>query len=639
MTQPTYDLKPLIGDVDEEALRRIVNDRRQHSNDYYRPAFSKTRSRYDLYRGIYTGKFASYRNSVHIPLLFSVCWSDVARKVQTSFNQYPYVTFAGLSFDDGPVAKRNERLINAQLEDADSFRKAVDYTASADIYGTAIAQVGWTTLTQFRKWRVRIINKEIEQSGEVTSFDGPDWDVVDILDFYPQPGKKFISDMAWCIRRYYVDYDDLVEMNNGDFPMFNADAVARLKENPVTGVDSGYYERWGAYRNFSEYQARISEPFGKPVELLDMWGMVPEEFARGDGVRNRVVTLANGRIILRNIPTPFWHGRKPFKSYCPMPDPHYFHGSGKIEIGEKLQATANRLMNQKLDALDLFIDPMFIASESTGLTKENLFSKPGRVIMVDADASPASIQPLVPNLGGLQAATMEINAIWQFIQQGTGIIEDTVMGGGGGGRQTAREFLGRQESVLTRLNLEALLFEKSFVEPIADEFRDLNRQFLKVPKELRILGTSYQIDPDTGLPLPPEPERVDLNDLSPDYRARAQGASRMISKANRQQGITTALQAATANPALMQLTNWAVFARQFYQALDLDPTELINQGQVPQINQQAEQQGPPNAQQIAQLDMQQQGQGNQGGAMGPINPATQGGPNIEQMMSGFGGMG
>src|SRR6185503_12994948 len=147
---------------------------------------------------------------------------------------------------------------------------------------------------------------------------------------------------------------------------------------------------------------------------------------------SRVVTVANSRVVLRNVSNPFWHGRKPFKSYCPMPDPHYFHGSGKIEIGEKLQVTANRIINQKLDALDMFIDPMFIASESTGLTQESLLSKPGKVILVDADASPASIQPLVPNLGGLQAATVELEAIWRFIQQGTGIIEDTVQGAGGG---------------------------------------------------------------------------------------------------------------------------------------------------------------------------------------------------------------
>jgi hypothetical protein len=629
--QTTYDLKPLIGEINEEQLVKLVQDRRQHSHDYYRPSFSKTRSRYDLYRGIYSGRFASYRNSVHIPLLFSVCWSDVARKVQTSFNQYPYVRFQGLSFDDGPVAGRNERLVNAQLEDADSFRKAVDFAASADIYGTSIAQIGWTTLTQQRKWRVRVHNTELEEKGLVTSFDGPDWEVVDILDFYPQPGKKFIQDMLWCMRRYFVDYDDLVEMNAGPFPMFDQGAVTRLKQQPIGGTEEkGYMERWGAWRNFSEYQSRMSEPYGKPVELLDMWGLVPQEFAR-DGVRNRVVTVANGRVVLRNVPSPFWHGRKPFKSYCPMPDPHYFHGSGKIEIGEKLQVTANRLINQKLDALDMFIDPMFIASESTGLTQESLISKPGKVILVDADASPASIQPLIPNLQGLQAATVELEAIWRFIQQGTGIIEDTVQGAGGGGRQTAREFLGRQEAVLSRLNLEALLFEKSFVEPLADEFRDLNRQFLTVPKKLRILGTGGSVDPDTGLPIPPEPENVDLNDLSPDYRARAQGASRMISKAARQQAFVAALQGATANPALLQLTNWANFGRQYYAALDLDPMELINSGQVPQLNQQAMgQQGLPDEAAIAQ--MEQQGQGQQEGQGGPISPSSQGGPDVEQAM-------
>jgi hypothetical protein len=101
-------------------------------------------------------------------------------------------------------------------------------------------------------------------------------------------------------------------------------------------------ERRTIYRTFGDYDMRRSERFAKPVEIAEMWGRVPTELAT-DGFIHRVITVANGTVLLRNRPNPFWHGRIPFLAYCPMPDPHYFHGPGKIEICEKMQFAANHL--------------------------------------------------------------------------------------------------------------------------------------------------------------------------------------------------------------------------------------------------------------------------------------------------------
>jgi hypothetical protein len=86
------------------------------------------------------------------------------------------------------------------MKDCDSFRKAVDLFTSADLYGTGIARVGWKQEREMAQVRVRDANgsEQVVQS-MMNRFDGPDWDVIDIMDALVQPGKRTIDEMDWFI--------------------------------------------------------------------------------------------------------------------------------------------------------------------------------------------------------------------------------------------------------------------------------------------------------------------------------------------------------------------------------------------------------------------------------------------------------
>lgn len=570
----------------------VVMTRAEHARQYYQSYLTRLARWYDLYRGIYTGRFQAHRNNVHIPFLFSVMQSDVARKVQTSFGGWPIVTFSGYSPEDAPIARKNEVLISAQMKDCDSFSKAVDLFLTADMYGVGIARHGWLTTKRKERWReVNEMNVETQFEGEVTRFDGPNWEVVDPLVFWPQPGCRRIKDAAWVIHRYWLDLDDIQDMARDD--IFDMSCVSKLAAGGMSKeVESSFTERYSVYRNYAEFETRRGERFAKPVEITEMWGLVPYDKAP-NGVRMRVISVGNRNVLMRNRPNPYWHGEIPFIAYCPQPDPHYFHGMGKCEIGEKMQLTANRFANQKLDALDLWSDPPFLVNRQSGIDTSNLFLRAGRVIGADGPIDDTQIRQIIPDLRGIQQTYAEIGQLWQWIQQGTGIIEDVVQGMPGAGRQTAREYLGRQEQVLTRLMLEARLAEEAFVEPLANAFRHLNRQYLKVPHEVRILGSAAMMDPMTGLPMPQEPIPIDIGDLNPDYRARAVGSTQMLGKSTRQQNMITVLQAMTANPALVGMVNWGNFAKQIFDAFDMqNPDSLLNP-QLTMMNQMAMGGGAP----------------------------------------------
>ena len=605
------------GAPDERRVIELVDSRRQHALRYNHRFYSRIPSWYNTYRMSWQGRLSQFRNNIQLPFIFSMIQSDVARKVQTSFGGWPIVTFAGYAPEDVGRARKNETLISAQMKDCGSLLKAIDFFLQADMYGVAVARYGWKNLTRKNRVRVRAQVGPGQEQTQIKTYDaehfnGPDWECVDPLDFWTQPGKKRIEDMAWVIHRYWKDLDELKRDANSDDPYFDPAAVKRLEQQPMGASAADEFKpRQMLFRNQWDYEARQAERFAKPVEIWEMHGIVPDEFAP-DGIVDRCIAIGNSRVVLKNREEPFWDAQKPFLAYNPTSDPHTFFGPGKVEIAEKMQAAANRIANQKLDAYDLTIDPQFVASSSANLNTQNLFSRSGKIILVDGAADDSNIRPLVPDMQGIQAAYQEIGQLWQFMQLGAGI-NDIVMGLSQNDRETARGFMGRQENVMTRLMLEARAAEEGFVEPLANAFRNLDRQFLTMPYEQKILGSVSQVNPITGLPYPQENTNIDFDDMVPDYRARAVGASQMIGKSVRQQNFVSLLQMMSSNPAMMKLVNWANFARQMFDLFDFkNVDELLVQGQIPEVNQ--DQQDPE-----AQVN-QMAGQGNMSDQLSQLDP-------------------
>jgi len=581
--------------MSQARVMELVDARRQASHRYYEGVYSRLQRWYDAYRGVWQGRLAQFRNNVNIPFTFAMIQSDVARKVQTSFGSWPIVGFEGYAPEDVARARKNEVLISAQMKDCDSVVKAADFFLQGDICGTASARYGWKQLRRMERTRNREsvapgLNVPVIRERMATVFDGPDWEPVDRLDFWPQPARTKIKDMAWVIHRYYADLDDLIEDANSDYPYFDPAAVQSLRQAPMsTTLAQDYARRRVTYRNEYDYQARASERFAKPVEIWEMHGLVPKEFAQ-DGIRFRCIAVGNQRVVLKNRESPFG-SELPFASYAPMPDPYSFDGVAKTEVAFGPQQTANRLANQKLDALDLLIDPMWVANSGVNINTQHLFSRAGRILLVDGAADETTIRALSPDMRGLQAAYTEVAQLFQFMQLGTGETEALLGGVAGPGRETARGFLGRQENALTRLAMETRLAEEGFIEPMANAFRKLDRSYLQFPHEVRILGSLATTNPTTGLPYEPEQTSIDYEDLVPDYRARAVGASQMMGKTVRQQNLVSLLQMMSANPAMMQLVNWANFARQAFELFDFKNVNELLVSQVPMVNQVAAQTG------------------------------------------------
>lgn len=504
---------------------------------------------YDLWRGTWSSRYAPHRNSVHIPLIFSALWADAARKAATSLNAVPIISFFGYGPDDQATARKREALFMAQAKDDNMYTKQVDMILAAGLYGTSVMQIGWKRDEKMRIIenldRTPITNTLIRtiRQQKIVTFDGPESRQIDLLDFFPAPGYRTIAEMPRVGRRYYLDLDDVRYL--AEQGVFDKAEVARMEREG--GINSGIVDtglsarRFQARTGMDDEQARFMSKWNRPIECIDVWGIVPSELCP-DKVTERIVTVLNRRYLARNRPNPYWHGMKPFVSHSPMPDPHYFYAPGKAEVVSKLQIVANRYVNQSLDAADLMIDPMWFYDRGAGLRTSNLYSSPGKFIPVNGNPA-AVVAPMLRDLSSLTVADQKMAQMGDAIQRGTGVVDDAVAGFSGDSRQTAREFIGRREAAGTRLLLESRLYEETLLEPLANMFMALDRQFLELPVEVLILGDGAVVDPVTNAPIPSSRETLEGYDLVANYGARAMGSSTALSKSMKQQNLIQLLQA------------------------------------------------------------------------------------------------
>lgn len=612
---------------------RLFDDRNNASMDYVRDKYNKCRQWTDAFHGIYTGKIANYLNDITLPLVFATIESDVARKVNTLFGAWPIVSMHGFPSGAEAIAKKNELLINLQLKECDSLRKAVRFFTLADICGTAVAQVGWTHIAHLRQFRTYVpgTTEMIEVRDMVTEFDGPNWDIVDLPDFRPEAGKLHIKDMGHYGIRYYLDFDDILEMNSTDgLNAFSPEAIRALAETGMPTMNSSSeFMSFSRSNSFQDFLSRSSaQNHSKPVEIFEWRGMVPMEFAP-DGVRNRVVTIANGRVVLRNDPDKLLLNRHRIVHYSPTPDPHHFVGIGKAQLVEPLQAAASRLVSQKLDTLDFANKPAFVTLAGA-LSTQNMFVKPGRAFQINTRGKSVhdSIMPLPVNFAGFDRAMEEVGFLDRMAQKGSGIDESGIMGMGGGDRQTATQFQGQQEAATTRLALEALLASVDVVEPMAELFRDMNKTMLPLPKQFSMLGTKSILNPVTGMPMQPDEGIITLPmELNHGWTAKAFGPMFMLTRsAQRADGLQLA-QIMMANPVWIQSVNWIAMARKLFSLYDWDADEMLVQ--MPQLQMLAQQMGmsPEQALQQPGQDPRAAMRGT-GGPGGETDTAPIGGPNV-----------
>lgn len=197
----------------------------------------------------------------------------------------------------------------------------------------------------------------------------------------------------------------------------------------------------------------------------------------------RVVTIANGTVLLSDRPNPFKHGRYPFIACSPIPELFKIPGVSVVELVEDLQKMLWSLQGQRLDNLEIINNSVVLVPEDAMDPASFVFA-PGEQWLVPDPKSSAKIleMPTFPAQVSLEAEAL-IKADIQNIPGAS----PALLGQSEGQEQTATEISLLTNLAQRRLANQKMQFTLADVK-VAEQWIELNRQFMTEPRYVAVVG-------------------------------------------------------------------------------------------------------------------------------------------------------
>lgn len=201
----------------------------------------------------------------------------------------------------------------------------------------------------------------------------PDCKSVNYFEMFPHPAKIRMDDGLPLVRRRYCDAEYIKAMASSPEGKFENLQEALNSEMKVPKDNSSMVSSTIDSRKREEY------------ELLEYWGPWDDSYKKDDKVVQRLavpywITIVNRTVCVRSIPNPYNFQHPPYAKFnlFPPDQPNWF-GVGIGQAGKPTQERLNKLVNQRLDNVDLVLNKQGCYNGNDPLvnTKKLQVSKPG----------------------------------------------------------------------------------------------------------------------------------------------------------------------------------------------------------------------------------------------------------------------
>lgn len=427
---------------------------------------------YNLYRGELDDSTKQvWQGRVFVPYAFSTVETIVPRIVAGR----PQIDVIPREEGDADYAKVQGYLLDYFWDQMGMDDKLPDMVRQMLIYGTSIIKVLWDKQIEQVKQEVEI-DPEMPEVGttqekvEKVTYNQPLIELVDLYDFFWDPKGYDIDTCAWVIHRTHRSYDYLLKMQKQGLYK-NVRLLEKDKKRPYQG-ETDKSKRHSVQNTTNPLTINTDSTKEANIELLEYW----ED--------DRVVTIANRRVVIREDDNPFMHGKKPFVRLVDQSMPKEFCGMGEIEPIEELQKELNDLRNQRRDNASLILNKMWKVKNGANVDEDELVSDVGGVVHTDdMDGVEPLYSPEIPN-----SSYREETLIKADIQQTTGITDYTKgVASEALANETATGISLMQEAGNARLKLKMMNVE-SAIKQIGEFIISLSKQFITEELSIRILG-------------------------------------------------------------------------------------------------------------------------------------------------------
>lgn len=485
---------------------------------------------YKLYLNIAEMRKTPTRARVFIPAVFQVIEAAVPKLMTLVFGADEFFAVVAANVKKQPIADLIQRLLKYQLLQADFFLKFMDFVKQLMMYGTSYFYIYWKVerkwvwkrtpikaqkvfagitmpMTEVVGWKEEKVYEKVDNRPEV--------EVLDVLDVYPDPDARTEKDAKAIWVRSWMDLEQVKELGSGKYPVFDPENVKKIEHgsaktlqesrqvrNSLRGLQTGYADK-------------------NQVEILTRWGLCDID---GDGIREEaLIVIANREFLLRAMPNPFFHQRRPVIRSVLFPVPLEWFGVGLIEPIVPLQHELNTIRRQRLDNVNIIINRMWKVNSFADIDLETLVSSPNGIILTDDMNGITALE--TDNV--TQSAYDEAAIIQQDIDNAT--VPKSVQGTPDSGR-LGRTASGAQMIIgqaLEKFGTVAKMVEENAIKRTLRMFFELDKQFLDDATALepyQFIFGGIQVSPDM---------------LHEDVQFQMKGISEMINKEGKISQITS----------------------------------------------------------------------------------------------------
>lgn len=457
---------------------------------------------YKLYLNVAELAKTPTRARVFIPAVFQVIEAAVPKLMTLVFGNEDFFDVVADNPKKQPIAEVIKQLLKYQLANADFFLKFMDFVKQLLMYGTSYFYVYWKVV---RKWvwkrtairgpktflGITVSQNAIlgwkEEKVYETVERRPEIEVLDVLDVYPDPEARTEKDAKAIWVRSWMTIEEVKEMGAGQFPVFDPQNVQML--------ENGTTHTWQASRQVRNSMRGLQTGYADKgqVEVLTRWGLYDLD---GDGIREEtLIVIANREVLLRAMPNPFHHQRRPIIRSVLFPVPLEWFGVGLIEPIIPLQHELNTIRRQRLDNVNIIINRMWKVNSFADIDLDTLVSSPSGIILTDdMDAIEALATDNVT-----QTAYMEAQSIQTDIENTT--TPKSLQGTPESGR-LGRTASGAQmiiSQALEKFGTASKMVEESAIKRVLRMTFDLDLQFLDSEDDMtpyaKLFG-ELQVAPD-----------------------------------------------------------------------------------------------------------------------------------------------
>lgn len=321
---------------------------------------------YKLWRGEHWSKLRpKYKTSTMSNFIFSIIETEVTWLTENK----PNVIVNPMGPEDGPGAEVVERIIKDYLWDKLNLRRKFKQAIrSALLRGRGFVKVTWDP-TESAEWGGDVAVdyvpwREIYLDPHSTDID----DARFILQVRDMPKSEVVRkwpEQGWRVQSG-ISSDDGVSSD-----VYSADVDRPIMS--AAGEASDYTET-----------VRVIEAWIRDdsVELREEVGADGETTVQEVPVfpGGRVIIVAEGGVVLADMPNPYQDGLFPFADVTAYEDDESVWGLGEVEQLEPIQRTINMLESRFVDHIRLMANQVWIKDRNSGVKSSDLVNREGAVI-------------------------------------------------------------------------------------------------------------------------------------------------------------------------------------------------------------------------------------------------------------------